>query len=80
MAVPETDGWVYEGYEPVDGQSYVCSAYVAALLREGGIFGDIEINATEFTPGDISDLNIFDDNGDDRPDVCIGADPKLPYC
>lgn len=79
MAVPEKDGWVYEGIEPRDGESYVCSAYVTALLREGGIFDDIEINATEFMPNDLSDLKIYEVDRE-RPDKCVEADPDLPYC
>jgi hypothetical protein len=53
MAMPEQDGWLYTGKEPRDGLSYVCSAYVTALYKAGGLFGDLEINATEFTPKDV---------------------------
>lgn len=79
MAMPEQDGWVYSGIEPRDGLSYVCSAYVAALYKAGGMFGDLEINATEWVPRDIYELNIFDKEFK-RPQACIDADPTLPYC
>lgn len=60
MAMPEQDGWLYTGKVPRDGLSYVCSAYVTALYKAGGLFGDLEINATEFTPKDVYQMNIFD--------------------
>lgn len=37
MAIPEIDGWVYN-----DGESYVCSSFVAAVYRAGGLLVDIE--------------------------------------
>lgn len=55
MAMPEQDGWEYR-----DGLSYVCSGYSAGMYKAAGIFGDLEINATEFTPRDVYDLDIFD--------------------
>lgn len=53
----EIDGWEYN-----DGVSYVCSAYVAAMYKAAGLFGDLEINAVEFTPKDVYILNFFDLN------------------
>ena len=53
MAMVEQDGWIYNGEEPRDGQSMVCSSFVAAVWKAGGVFGDLELNATEFGPGDI---------------------------
>lgn len=50
MAVPEQDGWIYYGEEPRDGRSWVCSAYVTAMYKAAGLFGDMEINSTEFGP------------------------------
>lgn len=79
MAMVEQDGWIYTGEEPRDGLSYVCSAYVAAMYKAGGLFGDDEINATEFTPKDVYTLNFYDLNAK-RPQACIDADPNLPYC
>lgn len=37
MAVPEKDGWWYS-----DGYSYVCSAFVAAVYKAGGLLPEIE--------------------------------------
>ncbi len=37
MAIPEKDGWKYS-----DGESYVCSSFVAAALKAGGLLIDIE--------------------------------------
>lgn len=43
MAMTEMDGWVYTGLEPTDGRNWVCSAYVAAMYKAAGLFGDMEI-------------------------------------
>ena len=79
MAEPEIDGWVYSGVEPKDGPSYVCSSYVAALYKVAGLFGDLEINATEFVPKDIYILDFFDKERE-LPQQCTMADPDLPFC
>ena len=73
-AMVEIDGWEYN-----DGVSYVCSAYVAAMYKAAGLFGDLEINAVEFTPKDVYILNFFDLNYQ-RPQACIDADPDQPWC
>jgi len=57
VAKVEQDGWVYS-----DGVSMVCSAYVAAMYKAAGLFDDMEIQATEFTPRDVYILNVFDTN------------------
>ena len=79
MAMPEQDGWIYTGVEPRDGQSFVCSAYVAALYKAAGVFEDLEINATEFTPMDLPSLNFWDETTP-LPDACLEVDSELPYC
>ena len=79
MAMVELDGWEYTGEEPRDGLSYVCSAYVAAQYKAAGLFDDMKIQATEFTPRDVYSLDIFDVTYE-RPEACISADPSLPYC
>ena len=79
FAMPEQDGWVYTGIEPVDGLSYVCSAYVTALFKAAGVFGDLEVNATEFHPMDVYIMNLYDTETP-LPDACVAADPDLPYC
>ena len=52
MAISEQDGWKYDG-QYHDGFAYVCSSYVAALWKAAGLFGDDEINATEWSPKDV---------------------------
>lgn len=78
MAMVEIEGWEYEGMQPRDGKSYVCSAYVAAVYRAAGILPE-HINGPEFTPKDVYTLNIFDKNYN-RPAECVQADPDQPYC
>lgn len=61
MAMPEQDGWIYTGEKPRDGRSWVCSAYVAALWKAGGLFGEFEVNSTEFSPKDVYIMKFFDE-------------------
>jgi len=72
MAMKEVDGWQYS-----DGPSYVCSSFVAAVYRAGGLLKDIE--GTEMTPRDVYTLSIFDKNFK-VPEKCFKNDPSLPYC
>ncbi|CAI2364448.1 unnamed protein product [Moneuplotes crassus] len=74
MAQPELDGWMYS-----DGYSYVCSCFVVAVWKAAGIFGDLEINAVEFTPKDVYQLNVFNTTAA-ISEKCKSADPTLPYC
>ena len=46
LAIPEQDGWIYSGLSH-DGKSYVCSTYVAALWKAAGVFGNLNITASE---------------------------------
>ena len=76
LAEPEKEGIVYE-----DGLSYVCSCFVIAFWKQGGLFGDLEIESTEFGPKDIYYLDIFEKEDEyQRPQVCIDDNPELPYC
>ena len=43
MAMTEIDGWEYTGLQPTDGRNWVCSAYVAAMYKAGGLFDDMSI-------------------------------------
>ena len=52
MAIVEEDGWKYEG-QYHDGESMVCSSFVAAVCKAAGLFGDKYINAVEWTPKDV---------------------------
>ena len=74
LAIVEKEGWVYS-----TGKNYVCSCLVVGFWKAGGIFGDLEIESTEFSPKDVYQLKIFDSNYT-LPDVCREADPDLPYC
>ena len=78
MAIVEQDGWIYDGEEPRDGRSYVCSSFVAAVWKASGLL-DYDFNATELGPGDIYKLKIFESNPT-LPEQCVAADPELPYC
>ena len=78
MAMVEEDGWQYTGLKPRDGEAYVCSAFTAAMYKAAGILVE-PVNATEFTPRDNYMLDIFDTSFT-RPQVCVDADPNLPYC
>ena len=74
LAEPETEGRVYS-----DGYNYVCSAFAVAFWKHGGLFGDLEIEPTEFSPRNIFTLDIFDKEFK-RPQECIDDNPDLPYC
>jgi len=73
-AIPEQDGWMYP-----DGYSYVCSSFVIAMYKAAGLFGDLEVNAVEFTPRDLYQL-VFLDPSPQVPDNCKQVDPTNPYC
>lgn len=79
MAMVEQDGWEYYGLEPRDGRNWVCSAYVAAFYKAAGVFGDMEINATEFATMDVYIMKLYDETTP-LPEQCVEADPTLPYC
>lgn len=74
LAVPEQDDWVY-----ASGPARVCSAFVTGLYRAAGLYGDISIQSTEFTPKDSYQVALFDTNWQ-RPAVCEQADPGVPWC
>lgn len=74
MAIVEDENWVYS-----DGHSYVCSAFVVGVYKRAGLFGDLKINAPEFTPKDLYELNFFDVSGKNIPEECFGFAP-YGYC
>lgn len=74
FSIVEDDEWVYS-----DGISRVCSSFVASIYKAGGLFGDYHINAAEFTPRDVYQMNFFDKNFT-VPEKCKKATPGLPYC
>ena len=73
-AIPEQDDWVYS-----DGKSLVCSSFVVAFWKAGGLFGDMEIQATEFTPRDAYSLTFIDPNPE-LPPECKYNDPDAQFC
>jgi hypothetical protein len=79
MAMPEQDGWEYTGLKPRDGRNWVCSAYVTAFYKAAGVFGDLNIQSTEFATMDVYIMKLFDETTP-LPDACVAADPDLPYC
>lgn len=74
VAQPEIDGWWYS-----DGYSYVCSCFVIGVYKAAGLFGDMYVNAVEFTPKDVYQLAVFNTTAE-LPSQCTEADPDLPYC
>ena len=74
LAVREEDKWVYS-----NGPNLVCSAFVVAFYKAGGLFDGMDVQATEFGPKDIYQLDIFDKEYK-RPNECVLADPDLRYC
>jgi len=80
MAMTEMDGWIYTGEEPRDGESFVCSAYVAAIWKAGGLFGDNEVQATEFSPKDVYIMKFFD-TVRPMPEACMAdSADNIGYC
>jgi hypothetical protein len=73
--MPERDGWEYEGILPRDGEAYVCSSYIVAVFKAAGLFGDLEVHATEFTPRDLYELEFFDKDFRSNHHDCQKADP-----
>ena len=55
LAEPELDEYVYS-----DGPSQVCSCFVAGIYKAGGLFGDMEVQATEFSPKDVYQMKIYE--------------------
>lgn len=80
VTIIEEQGWEYEGIEPRDGESYVCSSYVTAVLKAAGVFGDVEIHATEFTPRDLVELNFWDNKFKPSDPRCYEEGVSKPWC
>lgn len=80
MAMAEQDGWKYKG-QWHDGESYVCSSWVASVWKAAGLFGDLELNAAEWGPKDIYQVDFFNKTyGETKPQQCKDADPNVPWC
>lgn len=76
FAMPEKPDYIY-GEGDKRGSRFVCSAFATFILKEAGVFGDLEIYPQEFTPKDLWNLDIWDKN---PPKYCRENDPQLPFC
>lgn len=66
MAIVEEDGWKYNSMFH-DGEAMVCSSFVTAMWKAGGLF-DVPINAVEWGPKDVYQVDIFNKNySEERP-------------
>lgn len=74
MAMVEKEKWDYP-----TGHNYVCSSFVVYLYKAAGLFGDLEIEATEFTPKDVYELDFWDLSGASVPPNCKDNAPR-GYC
>jgi len=77
MAVPEQDTWLYGVH--FSKRAYTSSEFVVAAFQQLGLFDGFEINAAEFTPKDVYELDIYDKEFD-KPDQCNESDIHLPFC
>lgn len=74
MTMVEKEGWQYS-----NGFNYVCSAFVTSVYKRAGLFGDLEINVTEFVPKDVYELNFFDTTGNKVAKGCENS-ASFGYC
>jgi len=74
IAIVEQDSWVYP-----DGPNMVCSSFVVGVWRAGGLFDDMTIQVTEFTPRDVYEME-FLEKAPVLPANCTLADPINPHC
>ena len=80
--IPENDTWMYptlRNGEPFESDVSICNVFTCKVLREGGVFGDVEFNCGEFSVNDNYRLKIYEENFE-RPEVCIEWDPENPLC
>ncbi|KAL0248413.1 hypothetical protein GEMRC1_003649 [Eukaryota sp. GEM-RC1] len=67
-ALPEDDDWLYDGRHQL-----ICSSFVVATLKAAGVFDEAVakgLMATEFTPKDVTQLDIFEKNWSTKPAEC----------
>lgn len=74
----EMDGWKYSG-QYHDGESMVCSSFVAGLWKAAGLFDGYTVQAVEFSPKDVYQVDFFNKTNA-RPLQCQEADPGSPFC
>lgn len=73
LSMVEKEGWVYK-----NGQQYVCSCFVAGVYKAAKVL-DIQMEATEFTPRDIYQVDLFRKEAAKKPQKCVDDD-RSPYC
>ena len=73
IAEPELEEIEYQ-----DDLSYVCSCFVMAYYKHGGMFGNLDFSPNEFSPKDFNKLAIFDKEFK-KSQECIDDNPDLPY-
>jgi len=60
ITMPEQDAWIYDnGGVTKNGPAMVCDVLVSRMWKEGGLFGDISVQTSEFTNWDAYSLNFF---------------------
>lgn len=75
--IPESDEWLYDNMS-----LHVCSTFVAAVLKNAGVFDGYTFNANELSPFDLTQLKIYDESFV-PPSECVEDDPDLKdkhYC
>lgn len=53
---------------------------MVGVFKAAGLFGEHHVEATEFTPRDLIELNFFDNDHKTTNPNCLSADFGLPYC
>lgn len=61
LSMVEKDGWKYK-----TGEQYVCSCFVAGIYKAAKVL-DIEMQAVEFTPKDIYQVDLFNKDPTRKP-------------
>jgi len=84
-AIPEQDSWMYNttrNGNPAEGPSMVCCTFVCDMWKHGGLFSDIdsEVNCGELINWDVYALHEFNEDYENRPQVCIDNDPANVCC
>lgn len=75
--IPESDEWLYDNMT-----LHVCSTFVAAVLKNSGVFDEYTFSASEITPFDLTQMKIYDTEYV-PPSECVEDDPDLAdkhYC
>lgn len=68
IKIPENDKWKYNTPSGLKSQ-LTCSSFATKMLQMGGVIPLTDIQATEFTPKDLYELNIYDTNR--FPPICL---------